>query len=234
MGHANYEISKHLWENRESMDKYLAKLKKLMEKDEQPPRRIRMDLWSPAEKAIGNAVQEVEKMAADVRLTNAVILLLKARDLVADFIDNIESPSPEVGEEKKEIMKHTKSGIELIANERRRQIEKEGWTPEHDDAHDEHELYDAAKCYAKPESIRPYRYDYKGIQRNLVPFGEDPDSYTSLKGWPWKMEWWKPSPENRVKELIKAGALYQAEIDRIERLKLKIATEIDKLQNSNL
>lgn len=84
-----YEANKHLWENKEALTNYLAKLKELMEKDEQPPRRIRMDLWEPAEKAIGTAVQEVEKMAADVRLTNAVILLLKARDLVADFIDNV-------------------------------------------------------------------------------------------------------------------------------------------------
>ena len=53
------------------------------------PRRIRMDLWHPAELAIQNAVNEVEKMAADVRLTNAVILLGKARESVADFIDDV-------------------------------------------------------------------------------------------------------------------------------------------------
>lgn len=51
------------------------------------PRRIRTDLFTPAETAIRNASLEVEKMPADVRLTNAVILLQQARDLVADFVD---------------------------------------------------------------------------------------------------------------------------------------------------
>lgn len=37
--------------------------------------------------AIFTAMQEVEKMPADTRLTEAVILLAKAKDCVADFID---------------------------------------------------------------------------------------------------------------------------------------------------
>lgn len=53
------------------------------------PRRIRLDLMTPAELAIYNATQEVEKIGADVRLTHAVIKLQEARELVADFIDNI-------------------------------------------------------------------------------------------------------------------------------------------------
>jgi hypothetical protein len=52
------------------------------------PRRNRIDLFVPAEKAIFDAMQEVEKMEADVRLTDAVILLQKAREKVADFVDN--------------------------------------------------------------------------------------------------------------------------------------------------
>jgi hypothetical protein len=51
------------------------------------PRRVRLDLSLPAELAIRNAVDEVEKLRADVRLTEAVILLDKARNLVADYID---------------------------------------------------------------------------------------------------------------------------------------------------
>jgi len=51
------------------------------------PRRNRIDLLTPAEKAIYDAVQEVEKAGADVRLTESVILLSKARDLVADYVD---------------------------------------------------------------------------------------------------------------------------------------------------
>jgi hypothetical protein len=58
------------------------------------PRRIRLDLNVPAELAIYNAIQEVEKLAPDVRLTNAVIKLAEAKELVADFIDGVERNAP--------------------------------------------------------------------------------------------------------------------------------------------
>ena len=48
-----------------------------------------MDLLTPAEKAISDAVLAVEDAGCDVRLTDAVILLQKARDKVADFVDNV-------------------------------------------------------------------------------------------------------------------------------------------------
>jgi hypothetical protein len=51
------------------------------------PRRNRLDLNTPAEKAIYDAIQEVEKIGADVKLTEAVIKLNEARSLVADFVD---------------------------------------------------------------------------------------------------------------------------------------------------
>jgi hypothetical protein len=54
------------------------------------PRRIRLDLMKPAELSIYNAVQEVEKLGADVLLTEAVNLLQQARDKVSDHIDKTE------------------------------------------------------------------------------------------------------------------------------------------------
>jgi len=51
------------------------------------PRRASIDHLTPAEMAIYNAIQEVEKMAADTRLTNAVLKLQEAKELVSDFID---------------------------------------------------------------------------------------------------------------------------------------------------
>ena len=51
------------------------------------PRRANLELCTPAEKAIYEAMQEVEKLEADTRLTNAVILLQKAQGCVADFVD---------------------------------------------------------------------------------------------------------------------------------------------------
>ena len=42
------------------------------------------------------------------------------------------------------------TGIELISKERQRQIEEEGWTPEHDNQHTEGELALVAALYATP------------------------------------------------------------------------------------
>lgn len=90
-----------------------------------------------------------------------------------------------------------KTGIELIAEERQRQIEKEGWTAEHDAEHKEGEMAIAAACYAYPN------YD------------EDWEIQSQLK-WPWENHWWKPSGD-RKRDLVKAGALIAAEIDRLNR-----------------
>lgn len=90
-----------------------------------------------------------------------------------------------------------KLGIELIAEERKRQIEVEGWTLEHDSIGNNNEqLAQAAALYALPKVFRSYEYDVRNI-------------------WPWDFKWWKPTPNDRVRELVKAGALIAAEIDRL-------------------
>ena len=96
-----------------------------------------------------------------------------------------------------------KTGIELIAEERARQVSKECWTPEHDDKHVDNELARAAACYALP--LRSFQYPPVGLERL----------------WPWDWKWWKPTPDDRIRELSKAGALIAAEIDRLQRLAAK-------------
>lgn len=44
-----------------------------------------------------------------------------------------------------------KTGIELISEERQRQINVEGWTAEHDSEHVNNELALAAACYIVPD-----------------------------------------------------------------------------------
>jgi hypothetical protein len=56
-----------------------------MEKDFS--RRERLDLMRPIELKIYKVMEEVKRMPADMRLTEAAILLDKARNLVSDFID---------------------------------------------------------------------------------------------------------------------------------------------------
>lgn len=93
-----------------------------------------------------------------------------------------------------------KTGVELISAERKRQVEQEGWTKEHDAKHANSELAQAAACYAMPE------WDRKYISTGLGP---------RPILWPWYIEWWKPTPNDRIRELVKAGALIAAEIDRL-------------------
>lgn len=91
-----------------------------------------------------------------------------------------------------------KTGIEIIAEERRRQIEKEGWTSAHDQDHDSCELAFAAATYALP----PHTQTRRILKEHL---------------WPWEPRWWKPS-DDRIRELAKAGALIAAEIDRLQSI----------------
>lgn len=55
--------------------------------DERIPRRIRSDLATPTEVAIRAAMRAVENMPADVRLTDAGVLLGEALDKVAAYVD---------------------------------------------------------------------------------------------------------------------------------------------------
>lgn len=88
------------------------------------------------------------------------------------------------------------TGVDLIAAERQRQIDAEGWTPEHDAEHDRDDLALAAVGYATPPHLRPL-------------------SGGAPRWWPWERRFWKPTPDDRVRELVKAGALIAAEIDRL-------------------
>lgn len=51
------------------------------------PRRARIDQMTPAELAIREAILRVEEMPPDTDLTEAVVLLDRARSKVADYVD---------------------------------------------------------------------------------------------------------------------------------------------------
>jgi len=51
------------------------------------PRRIRIDLQTPAEAAIRAAIQAVEEAGCHRLLTDALCLLQGAREKVADFVE---------------------------------------------------------------------------------------------------------------------------------------------------
>jgi hypothetical protein len=97
------------------------------------------------------------------------------------------------------------TGIDRIAAERKRQIKEEGFTAEHDNEFTSGHLAEAAICYAMPEELRNR------------PIGiRNPTSLIN-ELWPWSLVWYSPTPDNRIRELEKAGALIAAEIDRLLR-----------------
>lgn len=101
------------------------------------------------------------------------------------------------------------SGVERIAAERQRQIEVHGYDPEDDASYFSPMLALAAACYAIPSG-----------RREAYLSGLEMTAHIDLRAnlWPFKEEFWHPTPDNRIRELEKAGALIAAEIDRLERL----------------
>lgn len=91
-------------------------------------------------------------------------------------------------------------GIAIIAAERCGQIEREEWTPEHDDEHKRGEMAIAAACYA-----------VIGTDAHVEYPDDDPEG----SGWPWGEQWFKPKDD--IRNLARAGALIAAEIDRLRR-----------------
>lgn len=93
------------------------------------------------------------------------------------------------------------SGVTAAARdvlaERRRQVEGEGWTPEHDDKHQHKEMSRAAACYClAAEGMTNLPHDL----------------------WPWEDSWFKYGDHRGM--LVKAGALILAEIERRDRSRI--------------
>lgn len=111
---------------------------------------------------------------------------------VIDWFDSILNPESRL-----------LSGVQLIDQERRRQINDEKWSKEHDSQHTNGELANAAALYAMTEET-------------VVFINEDWGNDMHLHFWPFDLKWLKFTPDNRVKQLAKAGALIAAEIDRLQ------------------
>lgn len=88
--------------------------------------------------------------------------------------------------------------LEDIKAERRRQVDEEGYTPEQDDAY---------AAYALPAAAAAYAFSAATSERYLAA---DP-----LGFWPWPAETFKPSTPRR--DLVKAGAVILAAIERLDR-----------------
>lgn len=98
-------------------------------------------------------------------------------------------------------------GVSLIAAERLRQVEKEGFDASHDAqyANDAGTLVRAAVAYAL------YATSSNGARNSART------TVGKSENWPWPANWWKPGADNthvdRIRELEKSGALIAATID---------------------
>lgn len=101
---------------------------------------------------------------------------------------------------------YNSKACEDVIAERVRQVQKEGWTEDHDDQHDRGELAKAGACYALFSAGANKEIEIDGPGSYRVP----------AHHWPWDPEWWKPS--DRRRNLVKAGALILAEIERLDRM----------------
>lgn len=90
-----------------------------------------------------------------------------------------------------------KTAIEMISAERKRQIAEEGYHPSHDDEYEgDGQLAMAAACYALESTRRNFHE-----QVSMV--------------WPWDSSYLKP--KDPITDLVRAGALIVAEIERLQR-----------------
>ena len=89
-------------------------------------------------------------------------------------------------------------GDYLITKERERQICEEGWTEEHDADHHYMEFVKAAisYCIANFDNI-------------------DGADEHSREWWPWDQQWYKP--KTKLRNLVRAGALIAAAIDKLQK-----------------
>lgn len=117
-----------------------------------------------------------------------------------------------------------------VAAERRRQIDAEGWTPDHDDCeHAADDLALAAACYALPDKHRDVfpRKDPREVGRSAGESITIFDDVLCPHLWPWHGASWKP--KDRRSDLVRAAALLLAEIERLDRMEADIAENADFL-----
>jgi len=101
-------------------------------------------------------------------------------------------------------------GTAQIHEERIRQVNKEGWSAAHDDSHDAGDLAAAAAAYALNAACELSPYDENHLEQPPIM-------------WPWDASWWKP--RGALRDLVRAGALIAAEIDRITRDRSSVAAD---------
>jgi hypothetical protein len=117
-----------------------------------------------------------------------------------------------------------KTGVELIAEERKRQIEIEGWDKKHDSLHSHGQMIGAAACYAVNALNKSHTSDFARVQIYGIPEPQEtlhgvkyPTKGEWVDAWPWDKRWDKREKHDAIRSLTIAGALIAAELDRLNK-----------------
>lgn len=144
---------------------------------------------------MGDARHSNTRAAADIYFQLVEECEIPAGGSLVEYVDDmrekLEAAEKRIAE--LEVLAFNPALLDVIS-ERQRQRAVEGWTSEHDDAYQNGELADAAACYA---------------------ISAHNQGFSTPAHWPWAPDWWKQSGPRR--DLVKAGALILAEIERIDR-----------------
>lgn len=103
---------------------------------------------------------------------------------------------------------------QAIYEERTRQMQMEGFSLDHDDHWSKGELARAAGSYAS-------------IAGGAIERSEPDTSRHLTSAWPFDRTWWKPTTPRR--DLVKAGALILAEIERLDRAAAKTQGQAEEV-----
>lgn len=146
--------------------------------------------------ALDNRIAELNTMRYRIKTLNGTVDIVDGQrdrwmERCKDAEAKLEAAEKRIAE--LEVRAFNPALLDVIA-ERQRQRSVEGWTSDHDDQYGESQLLWASSCYVL-NTIQPF---------NRIPLD-----------WPWAPEWWKPT--NPRRDLVKAGALILAEIERIDR-----------------
>ena len=144
----------------------------------------------PADDIFDISQHEGTQLDADITALNAFNSAANPATVLA-LLDELEAAEKRIVELK--ILAFSPAILDVIS-ERQRHRAVEGWTSEHDDAYQNSELADAAACYALHAHAQ---------------------GFSTPAQWPWSPDWWKQSGARR--DLVKAGALILAEIERLDR-----------------
>ncbi|HHC2978159.1 TPA: hypothetical protein ACN760_002021 [Klebsiella pneumoniae] len=168
-----------------------------------------VDECGQAAKVIGTLVEALEKAQAGEKQWREVVdafcsddadwhkLTNSNNELIALLSQALCKQADRIAELESRTATATAAAADVLA-ERKRQVTTEGWTPEHDDQHVNFEMAIAGGLYAISAVDSHHKL------RNSAP-----------SAWPWDRKWWKPDGPRR--DLVKAGALILAEIERLDR-----------------